>query len=144
MRQLGANTPDPHVPQTGVDKSPFQISSNRLEVDENVTRAHFRTYWLVVMWCNNNCTAVVKAQNVWTQIKHNMCGSRAAKSPLCDDFVLKTHYAPKLHHVPKRRTLANLVCSLFIVQTNSFHGQHICNKENCSERIATVRMMSQN
>ena len=37
--------PDTHVsqpPNQGVEKSPFQISVKRLEVDENVFRTHFR------------------------------------------------------------------------------------------------------
>ena len=48
--------PHPRVtfyPQTGeVEKPPFQISANRLELDENVNRTHFKTHWLVVKWCN--------------------------------------------------------------------------------------------
>ena len=40
--------PDPHAPylsKPAVEKSPFQISANRLEVDENVNRAHFSTHF---------------------------------------------------------------------------------------------------
>ena len=43
--------PDPLRPPTsklGGQKFPFQISANRLQVDENVNRAHFRINWLVV------------------------------------------------------------------------------------------------
>ena len=38
----------PGIPHTGgsVEKSPFQISANRLEFDENVNRTH----WLVAKW----------------------------------------------------------------------------------------------
>ena len=49
----GASTPPPipHVPITtkpGVEKSQFHISANQLEVDENVSRTHFRIHWLIV------------------------------------------------------------------------------------------------
>ena len=37
-----------------VEKSPIQISSNRLEVDENVNRSHFRTHWLAVKLVNGD------------------------------------------------------------------------------------------
>ena len=43
--------PTPYVPLTpipGVEKFPCQISPNRLEVDENVNRAHYRMHWLDV------------------------------------------------------------------------------------------------
>ena len=43
----------PLTPQTGVEKSPFQISANRVEVDENVNGAHLGIHWLVAM---NNFT----------------------------------------------------------------------------------------
>ena len=36
------------IPKPGVEKSPFHISANRLEVDENVNRTHFRIHRLVV------------------------------------------------------------------------------------------------
>ena len=45
-------SPTHMVPQTGVEKSPFQISANGIEVNENVNRAHLRIPWLVVKWCN--------------------------------------------------------------------------------------------
>ena len=33
----------PNSPNLVIVKSPFQISTSRIEVDENVNRAHFRT-----------------------------------------------------------------------------------------------------
>ena len=47
----GLSTPAPHGtlnPKPGVEKSPVQISANRLEVDENVNRAYFTIHLLVV------------------------------------------------------------------------------------------------
>ena len=48
-----APSPPPQTPNRGggAEKSPFQMSANtanRLEVDENVHRTHFRIHWLVV------------------------------------------------------------------------------------------------
>ena len=37
----------PNSRNRGIEKSPFQISVNWLEVDENVNMAHFRTHWLI-------------------------------------------------------------------------------------------------
>ena len=42
----------PLTAKSGVEKSPFQISTNRLEVDENVNRTPFKIHWLVVKGCN--------------------------------------------------------------------------------------------
>ena len=42
----------PPEPQAVVSKIPVHISANRLEIDENVSWAHFRIHWLVVKWCN--------------------------------------------------------------------------------------------
>ena len=42
----------PHPPnpsKPGVEKSPFQITANQLEIDEIVNRAHLRTQFLAVM-----------------------------------------------------------------------------------------------
>ena len=38
----------------GVENPPLQISANQLEVDENVSGAHFRIHLLLVKWCNEN------------------------------------------------------------------------------------------
>ena len=38
----------PRILKPGVEKSPFQISVNRLEVVENVNLTPFRIYWLAV------------------------------------------------------------------------------------------------
>ena len=40
----------PKRSRPGVEKSPFQILANRLEVDENVNKliVHFKEHWLVV------------------------------------------------------------------------------------------------
>ena len=40
----------PLTPKSGVEKSPFQISANRLEIDESVKRAHLRKHWIDVVW----------------------------------------------------------------------------------------------
>ena len=77
--------PDPHgllnPPNwRWVEKSPFQVSANRLQFDENVYSAHFIIHFLIVNL--NNRTAFAKAPNDWTQFGHNMCGCRAAWSPL--------------------------------------------------------------
>ena len=40
------------LPKQGGRTVSFPISANRLEVAENVNRAHFRISWLVVKWCN--------------------------------------------------------------------------------------------
>ena len=34
-------SPTLYHPRQGVEKSPFQIDAKRLEIDENVNRAHF-------------------------------------------------------------------------------------------------------
>ena len=73
------------TPETrrGSKSSPLKLQPNgRLEINDNFNTAHLRTHWL--MWCDamNNRTAFAKAQNEWTQMEHNMCGRRAARSPL--------------------------------------------------------------
>ena len=46
---LNGPIPDPpRPPKQEVEKSPFEISANRLEVDENASGTHFSIYWLVV------------------------------------------------------------------------------------------------
>ena len=46
------NPPTTFYPKPGVERSPFQISANQLEADENVNTAHFRTRLLAVKWCD--------------------------------------------------------------------------------------------
>ena len=59
--------PDPNVtfnpPNRGVAKYPFEIAAKRLEIDENVKRAHLRTHWLAVNDAMNSRTAFAKAPN---------------------------------------------------------------------------------
>ena len=43
-----SSTPKPG----GVEKTPFQIAANQLEVVKNVNRTHLRTHWLATKWCN--------------------------------------------------------------------------------------------
>ena len=43
-----SQTPRRPHPQTGVQKTPFQISANQLEIVENVNRTQLRIHWLVV------------------------------------------------------------------------------------------------
>ena len=54
--------PDPHV-LLGIKNDPFQIATERLEIDENVNRARFSDiFWLCSALKNH--TAFPKAQNV--------------------------------------------------------------------------------
>ena len=78
-------SPTPHVllaAKPGLEKFSFQFSATRLELDENAIE-HGLGYigWL---WSDaiKNRTAFAKAPNEGTQIEHNMCGRRAARSSL--------------------------------------------------------------
>ena len=89
MEPIKWTYPRPWVPPNPsnrrVKKIPFRISVKRLEVNENVNRAHLKKkkHWLAANWCNEQSyTTFAKAPNDWTQIKHNMCGRRVAWSPL--------------------------------------------------------------
>ena len=53
--------PRPLTSKLGGRKDTLQISTNQLEVVENVNRTNFRTHWLVVKRCNR--TAFAKATN---------------------------------------------------------------------------------
>ena len=61
--------PDPHVPHNysnrrTIEKSPFQIAAERLEVDENVNRARSVRHFLALnFYLLNNGTAFAKTQN---------------------------------------------------------------------------------
>ena len=48
--QMGLSKTTPLIlPKYGVvEKHPFQISASKLEIDENVYKAHLRTNWLAV------------------------------------------------------------------------------------------------
>ena len=58
-------------------------------------REHTGWQWSDAM---NDCTAFAKAPNVWTQIKYNICGRRAAFSPMwwwpCNSGVVWTQIWP--------------------------------------------------
>ena len=64
------------TPKPGVEKSPFQISANQLEIFENVNWTHyFRIHGLVVKWCNEQSCSfhqspkwvqTDRAQHVWS------------------------------------------------------------------------------
>ena len=54
-----------------VKKFPFQISTNRLELGQNVNSAHVRTHWLALKWCNEN-------RNVHLSPKPHMNESRSS------------------------------------------------------------------
>ena len=74
---LNGPIPDTHLPLTPkpvVEKSPFQVSANRVEIDENVKK---HIGWLRSDAMNNS-TAFTKAKNKWTQIKRNTCDRQAA------------------------------------------------------------------
>ena len=60
----------------GLKSLPFKLQPKRLEIDE---RARWIRLWSDAL---NNRTALVKAPNEWTQIKHIMHSRRAARSPL--------------------------------------------------------------
>ena len=78
--------PRPHVSPTPIpeiEKSPFQISANQLEISE-MSIEHIRGH-ISFLWSNamNSRTAFAKAPNEWTHTEHNMCGRRSTWSPLC-------------------------------------------------------------
>ena len=83
----------PLNPPLGAEKSPIQISANRLEVDQNVDRTYFRIHWLVVKWCNeqlNNRTALVKPQMSESR-SSTICVIVKQPDHYCgDDLVLST------------------------------------------------------
>ena len=57
------------TPKLWVKNSAFQVSANRLEVDENVNRTHVALKIVKIS---------PKAANEWKQIEHDICGRRAA------------------------------------------------------------------
>ena len=50
-----------NFPNQGIEKGPFQVAANRLEINENVNRAQFQTLWLTVN--NRRPTPIAKALN---------------------------------------------------------------------------------
>ena len=86
------SSPKPHGPLTqkpGVEKSPFQISANRLKVDENVNRAHFRIHWLVVKWCNEQIVQLSPKPQMCERRSSTVCAVVERLDHHCgDDLVL--------------------------------------------------------
>ena len=90
----------PQTPKPAVEKSPFEILANRLEVDE-MSMEHILSYieWL---WSDalNNRTVFTKAPIEWTQIEHIIIYAVAERlDHYCGDNLVNDCYPFMVMHV---------------------------------------------